>query len=129
MNQKVEPRPSSLVTPISPPISWTRLFEMASPRPVPPNSRRIEPSTWLKRWNSRPCLSRGMPMPVSLTRKRSRRSDEPELFGVSERTVSVTEPCAREFHGIVEKVEEHLPQPGLVSLDELGSFGSSATLT
>ena len=36
VNQKVDPRPSSLSTPISPPISSARRLEMARPSPVPP---------------------------------------------------------------------------------------------
>src|SRR5258705_287636 len=36
VNQKRLPRPSLLSTPISPPSRSIRLFEMASPRPVPP---------------------------------------------------------------------------------------------
>ena len=44
VNQNVEPDPDSLVTPISPPINSTRLLEIESPRPVPPNLRDVEPS-------------------------------------------------------------------------------------
>jgi EAL domain-containing protein (putative c-di-GMP-specific phosphodiesterase class I) len=36
---KVEPLPSSLVTPTSPPCAWTMCLTMASPRPVPPSLR------------------------------------------------------------------------------------------
>ena len=36
MNQKVEPMPAWLLTPIVPPISSTNVLLMASPSPVPP---------------------------------------------------------------------------------------------
>ena len=36
VNQKFEPRPSSLVTPISPPIMLTSWCEIVSPSPLPP---------------------------------------------------------------------------------------------
>ena len=36
LNENSEPRPSALTRPISPPISSTSRFEMASPSPVPP---------------------------------------------------------------------------------------------
>ena len=45
VNQKVEPFPSSLTTPISPPISSASCLETASPNPVPPYLRVIEAST------------------------------------------------------------------------------------
>ena len=47
-NQKVEPLPSWLSRPISPPIISTRRLQMLSPRPVPPKRRVVEPSTWVK---------------------------------------------------------------------------------
>ena len=48
LKEKMEPLPSSLVTPISPFIISTRRLEMARPRPVPPYLRVVEPSAWLK---------------------------------------------------------------------------------
>ena len=44
VNQKLDPFPSMLLTPIDPSISSTRLFEIARPKPVPPNSRLVEES-------------------------------------------------------------------------------------
>ena len=39
---KVEPRPSSLATVMSPPIIWQKRLLIASPRPVPPHLRVVE---------------------------------------------------------------------------------------
>ncbi len=47
-NQKVDPRPGSLSTPISPPIISTIFLEMVNPSPVPPNRREMEASVWEK---------------------------------------------------------------------------------
>ena len=58
-HQKVEPLPSSLSTPIRPPIISASCLQMANPRPVPPNFRAVEPSTWVKGENSPPILSAG----------------------------------------------------------------------
>ena len=44
VNQKVEPWPGVLSTPIWPPISSTSCLEIASPNPVPPYLRVVEPS-------------------------------------------------------------------------------------
>ena len=44
----VVPSPSALSIPIRPPISPTIWLTMASPRPVPPNFRVIELSSWVK---------------------------------------------------------------------------------
>ena len=65
VNQKVEPLPGSLSTPISPPICSTSCLQIASPRPVPPYLRVVEPSACTKAWKSLSCASGGMPMPVS----------------------------------------------------------------
>ena len=43
-NQNDDPWPSTLVTPIVPPISSMRLFEIARPSPVPPYSRVVDVS-------------------------------------------------------------------------------------
>ena len=66
-NQKQEPSPSWLVTPISPSMASTRPLQMARPRPVPPNLRVVESSIWENRWNRLPSWSAGMPGPVSVT--------------------------------------------------------------
>ena len=44
---------------------------IASPSPVPPYWRDVELSACVKAWNSLPCCSRGMPIPVSRTVTRS----------------------------------------------------------
>ena len=47
---KVEPRPSSLATVMSPPIIWQKRLLIASPRPVPPyvEARPLSPEERLK---------------------------------------------------------------------------------
>ena len=40
---------------------------MASPSPVPPNRRLVEPSAWVNGSNSRARVSGAIPMPVSVT--------------------------------------------------------------
>ena len=51
---KVEPRPSSLRTVMSPPIIWQKRRLMARPRPVPPYLRVVEASACTNSWNRRP---------------------------------------------------------------------------
>jgi len=70
VNQKLEPSPSRLSTPMVPPIISTRLLLIDSPSPLPPYLRVVEESACEKDWNSRKRLSSAMPMPVSRTVKR-----------------------------------------------------------
>ena len=72
VNQNVLPVPASLSTPIVPPIKPTRRRAMASPSPVPPNRRLVEPSAWVNGSNRRSRASGAMPMPVSVTAKVTR---------------------------------------------------------
>lgn len=67
MSVKVDPTPGSLLTVSVPPIASASRRLMARPRPVPPYTRVVEESSWLKEWNSRSMRSAGMPMPVSMT--------------------------------------------------------------
>ena len=53
VNQKVLPTPSSLSTPSSPPMAVTSCWQIARPRPVPPNRRVVEESAWENGSNSR----------------------------------------------------------------------------
>ena len=76
---------------------------MASPRPVPPNSRVVDASAWVKASKIRASCSGVMPMPVSETRNSSRRAvaldrprREPQL------------PLARELRGVRQQVEQDL---------------------
>ena len=71
VNQKVLPLPSSLSSPISPPMSSVNSFAMLVPSPVPPYFLLVESSACVKLSNIFGCFSRGMPMPVSLTEKRT----------------------------------------------------------
>lgn len=45
VNQKVEPKPTRLSTPTSPPMASTKCFTIESPSPVPPMSRERPEST------------------------------------------------------------------------------------
>ena len=67
VNVKVVPMPRVLSRARSPPIILASRRLMANPSPVPPNFLEVELSAWLNAWNSRPCCSGGMPMPVSRT--------------------------------------------------------------
>ena len=45
---KVLPWPGRLSTPIASPINWANCLQIASPNPVPPYFRVVEPSAWVK---------------------------------------------------------------------------------
>ena len=66
-----EPRPTSLCTPSSPPMSRTRRREIARPSPVPPYLRVVDASAWPNSSKIAARLSAGIPMPVSRTAKRT----------------------------------------------------------
>jgi hypothetical protein len=72
VSQKQLPSPGVLTTPASPPIRRAMLRVMARPSPVPPNLRVGELSAWVKGSKSVAACSGVMPMPVSITSKRSR---------------------------------------------------------
>ena len=111
-NQKVEPAPAVLWTPMRPPISSTIFREMARPRPVPPNFRDDEVSACTNGWNSFLDLVRrqadagvgdfkaqvdaagGMELHLHA-------DDDFALFG--------------EFDAVTDEVEQHLPEPGGVA--------------
>ncbi len=104
VNQNVDPRPASLSTPIVPPISPASCRLMASPSPVPPYLRVVLASTWLNDWNSRSSRSGGMPMPVSVTAKRT---PSAAAAGVG-RHGQRDRPGVGELHGVAEQVDQHL---------------------
>ncbi|MNT82546.1 hypothetical protein D3C72_2222890 [compost metagenome] len=62
---------------MSPPMMCAMRWAMVRPRPVPPNLRVEELSTWVKGWKRRSRSSREMPDPLSLTEnsKPTRRSE------------------------------------------------------
>ena len=66
VNQKVDPRPSSDVTPIPPPSNLASSRDIESPRPVPPNRRVVELSACWKGTNNEAQWFFESPMPVSL---------------------------------------------------------------
>ena len=89
VNSKTVPARSCPVTRrIPPPMSCTSWREMARPKPVPPYLRVVELSSWLKGVNSACKRSEGMPMPESLTSKRSNPSGEPSRGARTRRTTS-----------------------------------------
>ncbi len=103
-NQKVDPRPSVLSTPISPPMSSTSRLEMDNPRPVPPNRRAVEPSACVKGWKSFFFAVSERPMPLSCTLKRTCGPLFPN-GGVSSRvTRSTTEPTAVNLMALPSKL-------------------------
>src|SRR5215510_4954096 len=69
VNQKVEPWPGVLSTPILPPIMCVSCLAMVNPKPVPPYLQVIDPSTYAKDSKIVVCISGAMPMPVSRTVK------------------------------------------------------------
>ena len=68
-NQNTDPRPASLLTPISPCISSTSCRQMDKPSPVPPYWRVMEESPCEKASNRRARCCSSMPIPVSSTSK------------------------------------------------------------
>src|SRR5439155_2380610 len=74
VNQNVLPLPTTLSTPMAPPIISTSRLEIASPRPVPPYRRVMDPSAWGNDWKNRSPTSGATPIPVSVTEKRTKAS-------------------------------------------------------
>ena len=62
-----DPWPRVLCTPMLPPIMPSRRRQIASPSPVPPNSRVVEPSAWEKCSKILAWAAGARPMPVSST--------------------------------------------------------------
>ena len=86
-NQNVAPAPTALSTPTAPPIFWTSCLTIASPSPVPPNWRVVEPSACR---NASKILSRAsgrMPIPVSATSKRRSILASPAPWGRFSRAI------------------------------------------
>src|SRR5271166_5210962 len=107
VNQKVEPAPGALSTPMLPPICSTNLRAIASPRPVPSWGR---PPSWIKARKSCACLFRDADAGVAhlkAQRRLARRltnpagpQDDLALLG--------------ELDRVTEQVGEHLAQtPGV----------------
>src|ERR1019366_2763040 len=71
VNQKVDPRPSWLSTPMAPPIIPTSCLQIARPSPVPPYLRVVDASAWTNGENSVATWSGRMPIPVSVMAKRT----------------------------------------------------------
>ena len=74
MNQKVDPKPGSLSTSQVPPICSARSRAMASPRPLPPKRRSMEPCNCTKGVKILARSSGEIPIPVSRTATRTRAS-------------------------------------------------------
>jgi hypothetical protein len=71
VHQNDAPCPRSALHPTSPPICPMMPALMARPRPVPPNRRVVEASSWMNGWNNSAARARSKPGPVSTTSKRS----------------------------------------------------------
>ena len=72
--RRVLPRPGSLSTVSCPSMSAISRAAMVRPRPVPPYFRVVDVSSCSKARKIAACFSRGTPMPVSRTEKRSQAS-------------------------------------------------------
>ena len=107
MNQKVEPSPGLLWTPMVPPMSSTSLRQMARPRPVPPKRRVVEESACVKGWKRCFWASGVMPMPVS----RMEKTDEGVVGGLAF-LLDLQLDLARlgELHRVSQQVEQNLAQ-------------------
>ena len=110
----VEPRPSSLVRWMSPPIICAKRRLIASPRPVPPYLRVVEGSACVNDWNSRRCCSGVMPMPVSVTANSIHGS--PWIRTAC--TSSPTRPRLRELRRVGQQVEQDLAHAREVGVDQ-----------
>ena len=84
-------------------MSSTSALQIASPSPVPPYLRVIEGSAWLKDSKSPSSCSSVMPMPVSVTSKRTAAASSGAFA-----TRSCTDPGVRELDGVLEQVGQHL---------------------
>ena len=73
VKENVLPWPLTLSSFISPPMSSHNCLLIERPRPVPPNLRVVERSSWVKTSKIVLCLSCAMPMPVSFTLHKSLR--------------------------------------------------------
>ena len=115
---KVLPRPGSLSTAIVPPIRATRRAAIVRPRPVPPYLRVVEVSSCSKARKIFSCLSGGMPMPVSLTVKRSSTSLRRGVAGDLHAHDHLA--LLGELDGVADQVEQHLAQPAGVADQGVG---------
>ena len=75
-------------------MSSTSCRQIASPRPVPPNLRVVDESAWAKARNSRSWSPAAMPMPMSMT---SKRSATRSAFSSSTETRMTTSPSEVNF--------------------------------
>ena len=114
VNQNVLPRPGSPWAPISPPISSTSSRQMLSPRPVPPCVRVVDESACENGSNSRSACAASMPIPVSVTSKRTRR---PRSVGSPSVTRTVISPGSGELDRVGDEVGEHLLEAEAVADD------------
>jgi hypothetical protein len=94
VNQKVDPSPARLSTPISPPIRATSSRQMASPSPEPPCLRVDDASACENGKNSRPMTSGAMPAPLSCTSTRRPRRPPSSSCAAA---VTTTSPLSANF--------------------------------
>ena len=115
VNPNVEPAPTSLSTPISPPSIRTIRLLMASPSPVPPYRRLMDASACPNDSKRRSTASGEMPIPVSDTSKRSRSAPASPA-----KTARQTSPRSVNLTAFAEQVDEHLAQARRVADDDGG---------
>ena len=102
---KLEPRPTSLSTVMSPPIIWQNRRLITRPRPVPPYFRVVDASACENSWNNLTICSGVMPMPVSAT-----------AMVLPPPRMNRDGAALRELVGIAHEIEQRLPQPHRVGM-------------
>lgn len=90
------------------PLSSTRRSEIVRPNPEPPNRRVVDESAWVKRSNTRPSFSFGIPMPVSETVNRSAVGTAQSPSGS---TFSDTWPAAVNLIALIDPMRRSFGQP------------------
>ena len=117
VKQNVLPCPWRLSSQRRPPISFTSCDEIARPSPVPPYLRVIERSACSKASKINCCFSGGMPMPVSVTAKRSSTCSLAACLDLCMKHDLAT---LCEFDGVADEVEDDLAQAARITHQRIG---------
>ena len=116
VNQNVEPTPSSLDTPTSPPISSTKRLTMDRPKPVPPNRRVVEESTCVKAVNRASTRLAGIPMPVS---RISQRIGDAAIVFLRNLALDRHFAFLRKFDSVAAEVQQDLAQAARIAAHQV----------
>ena len=108
-------RPGWLSTAMVPPISSTSRRQIASPRPLPPNRREIEPSIWVNSWNIRSMASGSDADPAVRDAELQPDAGRPWLRLVRHRHADPA--LIGELHRVADEIEQDLPQPAGIAAD------------